>query len=344
MNEDPIPMIFSGKYSSLRFVALLSLFSALFIIYPNIACLPFELSFLDEPARQDHLRFFAFRYVFFFLLIGLLLRHNLREMRDFPFKRRILRSALITAVAYALYMGLSLLCYKKSDCFGSILLFQFLVLCLLCTFAGHVFFLYDVQLKKEQEIEQLKVENLQSRYDALANQINPHFFFNSLNGLTALIRKKNDANTLAYVNKLSDVFRYILKSDKRGLVMLEEELDFVQSFRYMMEVRFANKLVFRIDVDKAWRNLQIPALSLLPLIDNVVVHNTIDSYHFMEVSICLNENAELVVSSPIYPKQDAPATNGTGLKNLENRFLLLMNKKIRMEDNGKIFRVYLPLK
>jgi hypothetical protein len=336
-------MILSGKYSFLH-LALISLFSALFIIYPNIACLSFDLSFLNEPDQWEHLRFFAFRYVFFFILTGFLLRYNLRNMRDYPFLRRITRSAVITAVAYALYVGLSLVCYKKPDCFGNILLFQFLVLCLLCMFAGHVFFLYDIQLKKEQEIEQLKMENLQSRYDALAHQINPHFFFNSLNGLTALIRKKNDEATLAYVNKLSDVFRYILQSDKRSLVRLEEELEFVQAFRYMMEVRFANKLVFRIEVDEARRNLQIPSLSLLPLIDNVVVHNTIDSRHFMEVSICLNNELELVVSSPIYPKQDLPETNGTGLRNLDNRFLLLLNRRIRTEDDGKIFRVYLPLK
>jgi hypothetical protein len=337
-------MIFSGKYGSLRFIVLLSLFCALFVIYPNIACLPFELSFLDETGRQAHLRFFVFRYIFFFLLTGFLLHSNLRNLRDYPFRKRILRSVAIVAVAYALYVGLSLAFYRKSDCFGSILLFQFLVLCLMCTFAGHICFLYGVQVKKEQEIEQLKVENLQSRYDALANQINPHFFFNSLNGLAALVRKKNDESTLAYINKLSDVFRYILRSDKRGLVPLEEELEFVRSFRYMMEVRFANKLVFRIDVDPAKQNLQIPALSLLPLIDNVVVHNTIDSHHFMDVSIRLTEDAELVVSSPVYPKQDIPATGGTGLKNLEHRFLLLMNKKIRVENDGKMFRVCLPLK
>jgi hypothetical protein len=336
-------MTFHGKYSPLHF-ALISLFSALFIIYPNIACLPWELSLLDESEHPAYVGFFAFRYAFFFLLIWNLLRYNLQNMKAYPFGKRIFRSAVAVVIAYVLYVGVSLVFYKKSDCFGSILLFQFLVLWLLCAFAGHVFFLYDIQLKKEQEIEQLKIENLQSRYDALANQINPHFFFNSLNGLSALIRKKNDEHTLAYINKLSDVFRYILQSDKRGLVTLDEELEFVQAFRYMMEVRFANKMVFRIDVDEARRNLQLPVLSLLPLIDNIAVHNTIDSHHFMEVSIHLNKASELVVSSPIYPKQDPPVTNGTGLKNLENRFLLLMNKHIRIEDDGETFRVYLPLK
>ena len=67
--------------------------------------------------------------------------------------------------------------------------------------------LYTRQREKEQEIERLRFENLQSRCDALANQVNPHFFFNSLNGISSLIRKKNDENTLTYVNQLSDIFR-----------------------------------------------------------------------------------------------------------------------------------------
>jgi len=224
------------------------------------------------------------------------------------------------------------------------LLFQFLVMCIFCSLIGHVSHLYSEQRRKEQEIEQLKVENLQSRYDALTSQINPHFFFNSLNGLTSLIRKKNEENALEYVNKMSDVFRYVLQSDKKGLVTLGEELDFVKAFFYMMEIRFASKLIFNIDVPDDKRDMKIPVLSLLPLIDNVAVHNTIDSEHKMEVQICLNPQMELSVSNPVFPKLSSPDTNGTGLKNLENRFLLLMNQQIRVENDGTRFTVYLPLK
>ena len=185
---------------------------------------------------------------------------------------------------------------------------------------------------------------MQSRCDALANQVNPHFFFNSLNGISSLIGKKNDENTLTYVNQLSDIFRYILQSDRKGVVTLREELEFIQSFRYVMEVRFANKLSFTIDVDEAQKDvLTLPVLSLLPLVDNVTVHNRIDSEHKMDISIRLNEQYELVVSNPIYPKLSPPDTNGTGLSNLENRFNLLMNKQIRIETDEKVFRVYLPL-
>lgn len=147
-----------------------------------------------------------------------------------------------------------------------------------------------------------------------------------------------------YVHELSDIFRYILQSDKRGLVTLREELEFIQSFRYVMEVRFANKLVFSIQVDEAMQDeLTLPVLSLLPLVENVTVHNRIDSEHKMEITIRLNEQKELVVSNPIYPKLSPPDTNGTGLRNLENRFALLMNRQIRIECDENTFRVYLPL-
>lgn len=111
-----------------------------------------------------------------------------------------------------------------------------------------------------------------------------------------------------------------------------------------MEIRFANKLIYIDQIECRNRNLKLPVLSLLPLIDNVVVHNTIDSEHKMEIMICMNPDMELSVSNPLFPKLSVPDTNGTGLKNLENRFILLMNKQIRIKNDGERFTVYLPLK
>jgi sensor histidine kinase YesM len=338
-------MIISDKYNPYRLLWV-SLVSVVFIVYPNIAGLSWELSFLDEAKYAHHVRFFFIRYAFYSLLFWGLLSYNLKKIRDYGFKYRCVRTFLITGGGYGLYVFVMYLWNGKIHGFGSLVLFQFIVIFIVCTFAGHIFTLYNVQRKKEQEIERLKLENLQSRCDALAERINPHFFFNSLNGISALIRKKNEINTLTYVNRLSDVFRYILQSNKKDLVTLGEELAFVQAFRYMMEVRFANKLVFHVEVDEDKMGLKIPALSLLSLIDNIVVHNTIDSAHRMDVGIRLNEKSEMVVSNPVYPKltpRAAKGNTGMGIRNLENRFALLMNKQIRIEEDAHSFTVYLPL-
>ncbi len=334
-----------GKYIT-RKLLLVSLISAVFIVYPNIACIPWELNYLAKSEYPGIIIYFTYRFLFFWALISLLIKYNLKKMPTASFQQRLVRNFLILLICYLIFASISYTVASygiHTDFLGSTLIFQFLVTCFICTFIGYISMLYTKQMEKEQEIEQLKIENLQSRYDALMNQINPHFFFNSLNGLTALIRKKNDENTLTYVNKMSDVFRYILQSDKKGLVTLEEELEFVYAFRYMMEVRFANKLEFNVEVDKEMLSHKLPVLSILPLIENIVVHNMIDSEHKMVVTISMNEQKELIVSNPVSPKLSPPDTNGTGLKNLKNRFLLLMDKKIRIKNDESIFCVYLPL-
>ena len=331
------------KYSPLKLL-LISLVFGVFTIYPNIAFFAMEHEYLGESKHTVHILYFIFRYLFFSGLIWLLLTYNLLRLKSSEFRKRLIHTFLLTLAGYLIYIGFSVLLSPKPEWYSGMLLFQFFVIFLFCALIGHVAHLYSEQRRREQEIELLKIENLQSRFDALTNQINPHFFFNSLNGLTSVIRKRNEEKALEYVNKLSDVFRYILQSDKKGLVTLEEELSFVQAFSYMMEIRLARKLIFSIDIDQRKKELKIPVLSLLPLLDNVVVHNTIDSEHKMVVKIWLNENEDLVVSSPVFPKLIPPATNGTGLKNLESRFSLLMNKHIRIENDGKIFSVYLPLK
>lgn len=329
------------NFTSIKLL-LISLIGAIIVAYPNIVCIPWELSFIGESKRLLFGIHFGFRYIYFVLLFWCLLYLNLRKMKTAELKPRLIRTFLIAVPAYSIYVFIWFLRNSRSD-FFSTMTCQFFVIAAISILAGHLFMLYNKQRKIEQEIELLKVENLQSRCDALVNQINPHFFFNSLNSITALIRKKNDENTLAYVNTLSDVFRYILQSDKRGLVSLEEELAFIDAFRYMMEVRYANKLTFDIKVDKSKMNLKIPVLSLLPLIDNVIMHNRIDSDHLMKITIRINENNELIVSNPIYPKLTPADTNGTGIKNLENRFMLMLDKKIRVENNKNLFYVYLPL-
>lgn len=337
-----------------RKLPLVSFISAIFIIYPNIVCLLWELKMLVEAPQQViycqqtvYWLFFAIKFLFFWGMLALLIRYNLNKVSALPLKKRFLYNFLISSGAYGIFLIVYFLfkSYGIHDFLGSILVFQFFVTCFICTLIGQIAMLYTTQQEKEIEIERLKTENLQSRCDALSNQINPHFFFNSLSGISSLIRKKDDARTLQYVNELSDIFRYILQSDRKGLVILRDELKFIEAFRYVMEVRFANKLTFSIQVDEEKQSsLKLPVLSLLPLVDNIVVHNRIDIDHKMVISIFLNEQDELVVSNPISPKSAPPKTNGTGLKNVDNRFMLLMNRRIRVEQTPDTFTVYLPLK
>ena len=223
------------------------------------------------------------------------------------------------------------------------LIFQYLVMIVICSGIGHIYDINKHQHEKELEIKTLKAEILQSQYEALTNQIRPHFFFNALNSLTGLVRNDDKKGTLKFIDKLSEVFRYILKSDKKGLVSLNEELSFTSSYQYLLEIRFANKLFFNNDIPDEKQKLRLPFLSLLPLFENIVQHNIIDSNNIMVVNMAVNDNNELYISNPIHKKIDPSNSNNIGLHNLNNRFQLLIKKDIRIDNDGKFFTVYLPL-
>ena len=329
-----------------RKMPIIAFVCMIFVTYPNVVWIPWNLARLNIGEEPGFWIFFAFRMLYFYALFYFQLRYNIRRISNVSFTARFGRNFLYTLTGCAAFVGLSYglpLLGIQTGYVGNILLFQFFVVCLLCTFIGYISVLYDSQREKEQEIERLRIENLQSRCDALANQINPHFFFNSLNGISSLIRKGDDEKTLRYVTKLSDIFRYILQSDRRGLVPLGEELAFIRSFIHVLEVRFEGKLTCSVQVPEEDHALSLPVLSLLPLVENVTVHNRIDSDHRMNIAIRMN-GGELEISNPVYPKLVPPDTNGTGLHNLRNRFELMMKKDIRTETDGNTFSVFLPLK
>ena len=333
------------KLTSRKSIIVFSLLLAVFIIYPNIVYLRWDLEDIEfYGGKIPFFILFVFRYVFFTTIIYISFQVNIRHLNKDTLARRLWRIFVIVLVSYGIYILIAFAIVTHGDSFNDILIFQFAIVLLLCVLLGQILAMYSEQRKKEQEIELLKVENLQSRCEALSNQINPHFFFNSLGGLSSLVREDDKERTLKYVNKLSAVFRYILQSDKKGLVTLNEEFDFLESYRYLLEVRYANKLSFDISIDSKKRKLKLPVLSLLPLIENVVKHNVIDSENRMVVSVLVNEQSEIVVSNPIHTKLEESLSNGIGLANLKNRFLLLMDTHIRVEEADEMFRVYLPLK
>lgn len=324
-------------------ILLLSLVCTIFISYPNMLFLNLDWRYISAEARGSYINGTLIRFLLFWMFIYGSLFMNQQVLNTQSFKSRILPNILYTLVVFGIYKGVTVLICSDFDCRPIILTFQLIVLGMMGVFLGYTDYLNRIHKKKEEELKQLKMESLQSRCTALTNQINPHFFFNALNGISSLIRKKNDKVALCYIDHLSDIFRYILQSENKGVVTLEEELDFARSFSEVMQVRYAGKWDATFDVSDDCLELGIPVLALLPLIENVGVHNMIDSEHRMHIRIYTNKNKELIISNPVFPKQYKQDTHGTGLKNLEKRFLLLMDKKIRIEKTESEFSVIMPL-
>ena len=192
------------------------------------------------------------------------------------------------------------------------------------------------------ENERLKNENLTTRYNMLVGQINPHFFFNSLNSLAMLVREKHDQKALTYIDQLSYTFRYIIQNGQSMLMTLDEELKFLEAYSYLFKIRYADKLFFDIDVDEKYLGWKLPAFSLQPLIDNAVKHNSITRTKPFHISVRTEEGL-LVVSNPKVPKLEPEPSTGIGLENLRNRWNLITGSDIEIADDGATFSVRMPL-
>lgn len=225
---------------------------------------------------------------------------------------------------------------------------DYLVL-LKCTFTLAVSFLYSyiyTLIFQRQSIllenEQLKSENLTTRYDMLVSQINPHFFFNSLNSLSTLVRENDTQTALTYIDQLSYTFRYILQNSQNMEVPLKEELQSLEAYSYQFKIRYADKLFFDINIEDEYLDYTLPSLALQPLIDNAVKHNTITSRHPMHISI-RTEEGFLVVSNPKKPLVEPAPGTGIGLKNLNSRWELITGENIVIIETDESFTVKLPL-
>lgn len=191
------------------------------------------------------------------------------------------------------------------------------------------------------ENERLKSENLRARYNTLVGQINPHFLFNSLNSLSAIVREGESDNAVRYIDRLSDTFRYTIRHDPDTTATLGDELEFVEAYKYLLEVRYAEKLFIDIDIEKEKFGWILPTFSIQPLVENAVKHNTITRVRPLRISI-RTVGDRLVVSNPVNPKIEPEKGTGIGLANLSRRWQLLTGRDIKVENDGTTFTVELP--
>ena len=290
--------------------------------------------------------------LFYYLVVSFIMLSILTSVRRRYTPGRFVRHCIwCVLAAAALYMVAPVTEWRSGrimlNCMGDHI-FDYMLL-LKCSFAvavsmlyGWVYVLNSKQQAVVMENERLKNENLTTRYNMLVGQINPHFFFNSLNSLAMLVREKHDEKALTYIDQLSYTFRYIIQNGQSTLMTLDEELKFVEAYSYLFKIRYADKLFFDIDIEEKYRTWTLPALSLQPLIGNAVKHNTITRSKPFHISI-RTENGWLVVSNPKVPKLEPEPSTGIGLENLRNRWHLITGRDIEIIDTDKQFVVRMPL-
>jgi len=192
------------------------------------------------------------------------------------------------------------------------------------------------------EKEQAKQDHIRSQLEGLRNQVNPHFLFNSLNTLMNIVTEDQKL-ALRFLKKMSKVYRYILDIREEPIIPLKEELDFIKSYIFLIEERFKGNLEVELDIPPSHLQHQIVPLALQILFENAIKHNVISAKRPLYIKAFINERDQLVVQNNLQRKSQVMDSTKVGLENICNRYKLITEEKVKIEETENCFQVALPL-
>jgi sensor histidine kinase YesM len=218
----------------------------------------------------------------------------------------------------------------------------FMFYLLLLTFNGIIYY-YKGWKEYQLQTERLMRENIQAKYDALRNQIDPHFFFNSLSVLTNLVYKNPDV-AADYITQLAKTYRYILDKKFENLVPIQVEMDFLESYLFLIRIRHRDSIRFVAHMDEKVRlKGMIPPATLQLLVENAIKHNRFSANDPLLITLSSEENSLTVsnrVNTRVLPES---ASSGIGLENIRKRYELTMGKGIHVARTSDSFIVKVPV-
>jgi two-component system, LytTR family, sensor kinase len=205
--------------------------------------------------------------------------------------------------------------------------------------AIYLFFLWKKELTRSADLEK---ENMRSKFEALKNHLNPHFLFNSLGTLSSLINTDQEKAT-RYVNEFSKIYRYFLEVNSNDLVTLEEEVNFINSYIFLQQIRYGEGFLFTNRIDPSYSKCFILPLTLQLLIENALKHNSISTGSPLHIEVYVDEKKhKFVVQNNIQPRKVENSTM-IGLSNLDQRYKNFTGESIFYKKDDSSFLVEIPI-
>ncbi|MBU3822876.1 histidine kinase [Flavobacteriaceae bacterium XHP0103] len=205
----------------------------------------------------------------------------------------------------------------------------------------HVAYFYNRYQQNKIKEQKVIAGTASAKFDALKNQLDPHFLFNSLNVLTSLI-EENPESAQKFTTSLSKVYRYVLEQKDKELVSVDEELEFAKTYMSLLKMRFEDSIVFEVPEKASNPESKVVPLSLQLLLENAVKHNTVTSSKPLHIRI-YEAGSDLVVENNLQPKEIVKKSSGVGLSNVMQRYNLLTNRKIDITKEAHRFAVAIPM-
>lgn len=204
------------------------------------------------------------------------------------------------------------------------------------------FSLYFLRYWRETEVrrEKAEKEKIRSQLDSLKNHLDPHFLFNNLNILASLVDKDTRASKM-FIEKFAEVYRTLLKTKSDDLVLVGDEMSFIQSYMYLIHVRFENNIQLQTELSASVKNKLIPPLTLQMLVENAIKHNLISEERPLLLKL-YDRDGYLCLRNSVF-HQATVNTTGSGLANIRERFAHFTDKPVLVENNPDYFEVKIPL-
>lgn len=274
--------------------------------------------------------------------------HNTRNGITLIYLARLLLFYIIIMVLASIFFTLFVIIFNLAQGYGfpdlpvvfneSVGVFKVVAIALFFTTPMFFFIPWQQSMKREFE---LREQNLIFQNETLKNQVNPHFLFNSLNTLSSLVNTEV-AVAGQFIAKLSVIYRYILDNSSKLEVPLKEEVQFIQDYFYLHQIRNEGKMELKIDIhDEAYSHKILP-ISLQLLIENAIKHNRATQEYPLIINVYLQEQ-NVVVKNNVQKMATKVVSTKIGLKNLNERVRLLTGKEMVVTETNDLFSVKVPL-
>ena len=198
---------------------------------------------------------------------------------------------------------------------------------------------YRESLAEKDLLEKMSMEHA---FENLKGQVNPHFLFNCFNTLSSLI-EEDKAEAERFLNELSKVYRYLLRSNEDGVSTVEKEIKFIQSYFQLLKTRYGESLQMSIDIDRRYYPYLLPSLSLQLLVENAVKHNIVSRQNPLILEVFTTEGNKLVVNNNLQRKPLAVRSTHIGLSNIQAKYKLMNQEGFQVVEGESNFMVVLPL-
>lgn len=196
--------------------------------------------------------------------------------------------------------------------------------------------------KATNQLLELQNKNLQTQFEILKSQVNPHFLFNSLNVLSSLIKFEPDLAE-EFTEQLAKVYRYILENKDKDLIPVRTEIDFLDAYVFLLNIRFKDKLIVDISVDNEVMDMYLVPLALQLLLENCIKHNIFSKKSPLHIKIYSDRCCYITISNNIQKREAHFASTGVGLKNIERRYALITDNKPEFKETSQEFIARIPL-